>query len=87
MSLAFGSACHGAGRSMSRRQALRRFEGSAIRDELRKRGILVRSPSTRGIAEEAPRAYKDVSRVVAAAEKAGLARCVARLAPLICIKG
>ena len=87
MSLAFGSACHGAGRSMSRRQALRRFEGSAIRDELRGRGILVRSPSTRGIAEEAPQAYKDVSRVVAAAEEAGLARCVARLAPLICIKG
>ena len=87
LSLAFGSACHGAGRSMSRRQALRRFEGSAIRDELRGRGILVRSPSTRGIAEEAPQAYKDVSRVVAAAEEAGLARCVARLAPLICIKG
>jgi tRNA-splicing ligase RtcB len=87
MSLAFGSACHGAGRSMSRRQALRHFEGSAIRDELRGRGILVRSPSTRGIAEEAPSAYKDVSRVVAAAEEAGLARCVARLAPLICIKG
>ena len=87
MSLAFGSACHGAGRSMSRRQALRRFKGSAIRDELRGRGILVRSPSTRGIAEEAPGAYKDVSRVVAAAEEAGLARCVARLAPLICIKG
>jgi len=87
MAGAFGSACHGAGRSMSRRQALRQFSGRGIRDELAARGILVRSPSSRGIAEEAPHAYKDAGAVVEAAEHAGLARRVARLVPLICIKG
>jgi tRNA-splicing ligase RtcB (3'-phosphate/5'-hydroxy nucleic acid ligase) len=51
------------------------------------RGIIVRSPSMRGIAEEAPQAYKDVTAVVDAADAAGLARKVARLEPLICIKG
>lgn len=56
-------------------------------DELAGRGILIRSPSSRGIAEEAPGAYKDVTAVVDAAQAAGLARKVARLAPLICIKG
>jgi tRNA-splicing ligase RtcB len=50
-------------------------------------GILIRSPSSRGVAEEAPGAYKDVGAVVAAAEQAGLARRVAQLRPLICIKG
>jgi tRNA-splicing ligase RtcB len=87
MATAFGSACHGAGRSMSRRQALRQFNGRNIRDELGARGILIRSPSTRGIAEEAPHAYKDAGEVVEAADHAGLARRVARLVPLICIKG
>jgi tRNA-splicing ligase RtcB len=87
MATAFGSACHGAGRSMSRRQALRQFNGRGIQDELAARGILIRSPSTRGIAEEAPHAYKDAAEVVEAADRAGLARRVARLVPLICIKG
>jgi tRNA-splicing ligase RtcB len=87
MATAFGSACHGAGRSMSRRQALRQFNGRGIQDELAARGILIRSPSTRGIAEEAPHAYKDAGEVVEAADHAGLARRVARLVPLICIKG
>jgi len=87
MASAFGSACHGAGRSMSRRQALRQFNGRGIQDELAARGILIRSPSTRGIAEEAPHAYKDADAVVEAADHAGLARRVARLVPLICIKG
>ena len=54
---------------------------------LKERGIIIRSPSMRGVAEEAPGAYKDVSAVVNAAEQAGLARRVARLRPLICIKG
>jgi tRNA-splicing ligase RtcB len=57
-----------------------------VRD-LESRGILVRSPSLRGVAEEAPGAYKDVSAVVVASERAGLARRVARLRPLVCIKG
>jgi tRNA-splicing ligase RtcB len=84
---AFASACHGAGRAMSRHQALRRWQGRAVVDALAGRGILVRSPSLRGVAEEAPGAYKDVDAVVAAAEQAGLARRVARLEPLVCIKG
>ncbi len=85
--LSFSSACHGAGRAMSRHQAARQWKGRQVVDELAARGILVRSPSSRGIAEEAPGAYKDVAAVVDAADRAGLARKVARLEPLICIKG
>jgi tRNA-splicing ligase RtcB len=85
--LAFSSACHGAGRAMSRHQALRTWKGRQVVDELAGRGILIRSPSMRGVAEEAPEAYKDVSAVVDAADAAGLARKVARLEPLVCIKG
>ncbi len=84
---AFSSACHGAGRAMSRHQALRTWHGRAVIDALADRGILIRSPSSRGVAEEAPGAYKDVTAVVDAAEAAGLARKVARLEPLICVKG
>jgi tRNA-splicing ligase RtcB len=84
---AFSSACHGAGRAMSRHQALRSYQGRKVLDDLAARGIIVKSPSMRGIAEEAPQAYKDVSAVVDAAAAAGLARKVARTAPLICIKG
>lgn len=83
----FASACHGAGRAMSRHQATRRWRGEDLIDELAGRGILIRSHSYRGVAEEAPGAYKDVSAVVEAAEHAGLARKVARLRPLVCIKG
>ena len=72
---------------MSRHQATRQWQGRAVIDELAARGILIRSPSTRGVAEEAPGAYKDVAAVVDAAEAAGLARKVARLEPLVCIKG
>jgi tRNA-splicing ligase RtcB len=84
---AFSSACHGAGRQMSRHQALKTWMGRQVVDELRARGIIVRSPSSRGVAEEAPGAYKDVRAVVDAAEAAGLASKVARLLPMICIKG
>jgi tRNA-splicing ligase RtcB len=83
----FGSSCHGAGRAMSRNQALRQWTGRQVIDELAARGILIRSPSRRGVAEEAPGAYKDVTAVVDAADRAGLSRKVARLEPLICIKG
>lgn len=86
-SLAFSSACHGAGRAMSRHQATRTWKGRQLVDDLAARGILIRSPSMRGVAEEAPDAYKDVSAVVDAADAAGLARKVARTEPLICIKG
>ena len=84
---AFASACHGAGRSMSRHEATRRWRGRGVVDELAARGILIRSWSSRGVAEEAPGAYKDVSAVVDAADRARLARKVARLEPLACIKG
>jgi tRNA-splicing ligase RtcB len=87
MSLAFGSACHGAGRSMSRHQALRQWHSREVVKELATRGILIRSPSMRGVAEEAPGAYKDVSEVVDAADEANLARKVARLEPVVCVKG
>jgi tRNA-splicing ligase RtcB len=84
---AFSSACHGAGRQMSRHQALRTWYGRQVVDELRDKGVIVKSPSMRGVAEEAPGAYKNVRAVVDAAEASGLARKVAKLAPLICIKG
>lgn len=84
---AFSSACHGAGRALSRHAALKQWSGRKIVDDLASQGILIRSPSTRGVAEEAPGAYKDVGAVVAAAEHAGLARRVVRLRPLVCIKG
>jgi tRNA-splicing ligase RtcB len=84
---AFSSACHGAGRRMSRHAATRCWSGRQVVDELRARGIVVKSPSMRGVAEEAPGAYKDVRAVVDSAENAGLARKVAFLKPLICVKG
>lgn len=84
---AFGSAVHGAGRSLSRHQAKRRWRGRQVIQDLAAQGILVRSHTARGVAEEAPGAYKDVGAVVGAAEQAGLARRVARLKPIICIKG
>jgi tRNA-splicing ligase RtcB len=87
MSLAFGSSCHGAGRCMSRHQAKRQWHGKDIVRSLANRGILIRSPSYRGVAEEAPGAYKDVSEVVEVAHRANLSRKVAKLVPLICIKG
>jgi len=87
MKVSFGSACHGAGRGMSRHQARKRWQGREVVQELERRGILVRSPSLRGVAEEAPDAYKDVSAVVDATERAGLARRVARLVPMVTIKG
>jgi tRNA-splicing ligase RtcB len=87
MEHAFGSACHGAGRAMSRNEAMKHWRGRKVVDDLASQGILIRSPSMRGVAEEAPGAYKDVAAVVDAAEAAGLAKKVARLTPLVCIKG
>jgi len=86
-SRAFNSACHGAGRAMSRHQAGKTFRGRQVVDELAARNILIRASSLRGVAEEAPGAYKDIDRVVEVAHQAGLARKVARLEPLICVKG
>ncbi len=83
----FGSSCHGAGRAMSRHAAAKQWQGRRLIDELAARGILIRSPSPRGVAEEAPGAYKDVTAVVDAADRAGLSKKVAKLEPLICVKG
>lgn len=83
----FASACHGAGRAMSRHQALKRWRGREVIESLGRRGILVRGHSYRDVAEEAPEAYKDVDQVVKAADRADLAHRVAKLVPLICIKG
>jgi len=85
--LAFSSACHGAGRSMSRTQATKQWQGRKLIEELAEKGVLIRTRSYRGVAEEAPGAYKDVNAVADAAEQAKLARRVVRLVPLICIKG
>lgn len=85
---AFHSTCHGAGRRLSRHQAARSVNAKTLRDSLKRdQGILVRAKSSRGLAEEAPSAYKDVSEVVAVAEQAGLCRTVARLVPLGVVKG
>jgi len=83
----FSSSCHGAGRAMSRHRAKRTWRGKDVVAELARRGILIRSNSLRGVAEEAPGAYKDVTAVVDAAHAAGLSRKVARLEPLVCVKG
>jgi tRNA-splicing ligase RtcB (3'-phosphate/5'-hydroxy nucleic acid ligase) len=85
--LSFSSSCHGAGRRMSRSQALKQWRGREVIDRLAQQGIIIRSPSPRGVAEEAPGAYKDVSAVVEAADRAGLSHRVARLEPVVCIKG
>ncbi len=84
---AFGSACHGAGRNMSRKQATKRWRGTQVIQDLERQGILIRTRSYRGVAEEAPGAYKDVVEVVDAAHAAGLAKKVAMLKPLACLKG
>jgi tRNA-splicing ligase RtcB len=83
----FGSACHGAGRCMSRGQARRTRDGGEVRKELEQQGIVVRCPSLKELAEEAPYAYKDVDEVVSVVHRAGLARKVARLATLGVVKG
>ncbi len=84
---AFSSASHGAGRSMSRHAALKRWHGRELVDALAESGIIIRTRSMRGVAEEAPGAYKDVEAVAEATERAGLARRVAALRPLVCVKG
>ncbi|MCX6745768.1 MAG: RtcB family protein [Candidatus Parcubacteria bacterium] len=83
----FGSVCHGAGRRLSRSAAKRQVSGRQIKEELEKRGILVRCASFADIAEEAPLAYKDVSEVVDLVAKAGLAKKVVQLYPLGVVKG
>lgn len=87
MALAFGSTCHGAGRRMSRHQAKRSIRGDRLRQDLEDQGIRVRAGSLPGLAEEAPRAYKDVDAVVEVVVGAGIAARVARLRPVAVVKG
>lgn len=87
MAQTFGSTCHGAGRMMSRSKAKKTILGSELRAELEARGIHVRAGSMSGLAEEAPIAYKDVDQVVEVVHGAGIAKKVARLAPLAVVKG
>lgn len=84
---AFYSSCHGAGRTMSRHEAMRRVSGQEVVKSLESKGIIVKCRSFRGIAEEAPLAYKDVDSVVEVVHEAGLSRKVVRLRPLAVIKG
>jgi tRNA-splicing ligase RtcB len=83
----FGTTCHGAGRRLSRTAAKKQIAGADLRRQLEEQGIVVRSASNKGLAEEAPFAYKDVEVVVEIVERAGLARRVARLVPVGVIKG
>lgn len=87
MEQTFGSSCHGAGRVMSRAQAKKHVRGDKLKGELEHRGIVIRAGSMAGLAEEAPQAYKDVNSVVHVVHNAGIARKVARLEPLIVVKG
>ncbi|MDD2805431.1 MAG: RtcB family protein [Elusimicrobiales bacterium] len=87
MAETFGSTCHGAGRLLSRGEALRRGRGRRIADELAAKGVWVRSSGCGTLAEEMPEAYKDVTAVVRVVTGAGLAKKVARFRPLIVIKG
>jgi len=87
MKESFGSTCHGAGRLKSRAAAKREMRGDTVLRELESRGIIVRTGSLKGLAEEAPQAYKDVSTVVNVAHNAGISRIVARTRPIGVIKG
>lgn len=87
MEKCFGSCCHGAGRIYSRSKAKREIRGERLKQELESRGIHIRAGSLSGLAEEAPQAYKDVDEVVDTVSGSGIAVKVARLKPVIVIKG
>ena len=87
MTQTFGSTCHGAGRTMSRKKAKKSVRGADLRSQLEAKGIHVRAGSMSGLAEEAPTAYKDVNRVVNVVHGAGIAEKVARLTPMAVVKG
>ncbi|MBN1888857.1 MAG: RtcB family protein [Thermoflexales bacterium] len=87
MEQTFGSSCHGAGRLMSRAQAKKHIRGDDLKSKLEHQGIAVRAGSLAGLAEEAPQAYKDVDAVVEVMHNAGIALKVARLEPMLVIKG
>jgi tRNA-splicing ligase RtcB len=83
----FGSTCHGAGRVLSRHQAIKKARGRAIWRELEDKGIIARSSGRETLAEEMPEAYKDISNVINVVQNAGISKKVARLRPIGVIKG
>lgn len=83
----FFSTCHGSGRAMSRTGAKKKFSGKKVIKELKKEGVRVESQSKKGVAEEAPGAYKDINDVIEVVSQAGLAEKVARVEPLLVLKG
>lgn len=85
--LSFGSTAHGAGRLMSRHEALRRFRGEKIKQDLERKGIELKSTSWKGVAEEASGAYKDVDEVVKVSDAVGIGKLVARVIPIGVMKG
>jgi tRNA-splicing ligase RtcB len=87
MAESFGTTCHGAGRTMSRKAAIRAAKGRSIQRELADRGIVARSKGRHGLDEEQPDAYKDIDAVIRVVQKAGLSRKVARMVPLGVMKG
>src|SRR5207244_10230556 len=87
MARTFGTTCHGAGRAMSRTAAAKEAGGRRIDKELEARGVIARAQSRKGLAEEQPKAYKDVDAVVEVVHQAGLSRKVARMRPIGVIKG
>lgn len=87
MDQCFGTVCHGAGRRMSRTEAKKKVTGYELKMELEKKGILIMSESMRGLAEEAPLAYKNVHDVVDVVHQAGIAKKIARLRPMVVVKG
>ena len=87
MERTFGTTCHGAGRAMSRTAAVKAAAGRRIDKELEARGVIARAQSHRGLAEEQPKAYKNVDDVVEVVDQAGLSKRVARMRPIGVIKG
>jgi tRNA-splicing ligase RtcB len=85
--ITFASIAHGAGRVASRAKMIKNVRGEEVIKMLEEKGILVKAWSMKGVAEEAPQAYKPVSMVVDVCEKAGLAKSIVRLRPIAVIKG
>lgn len=83
----WGSTCHGAGRVMSRSQAIKKAKGRKIEKELSELGVLAKAKSMGGLAEEIPEAYKDVDEIIKVVEQAGLSKKVAKMKPIAVIKG
>jgi tRNA-splicing ligase RtcB (3'-phosphate/5'-hydroxy nucleic acid ligase) len=87
LEVSFGSSAHGAGRCMSRHAALKQFRGDTLKEESKERGIILKSPHPKSLAEEAPKAYKDVEEVINSVQEAGISTKVARMKPIIVLKG